>query len=139
MEKLENLMRNETSRRRSPGSRTFLDIIRGRRGSVDDDTVDPSTFVYSCFLMGEDSGYPPTWKRGELHAADGSVTWRRSRTGSKTSIPTPLRVFEVCDVTGPAGIKMKAESFKIVRGETSLGTTIGLGVPFLTWLEFGSS
>ncbi|WP_232292063.1 DUF2550 family protein [Frankia sp. QA3] len=130
--------------RRSPGSRTALDVLRGLLRPPDPDAV--TTLVaemetgclavqpveVSCFLRGAGDALPRRWRQGLLTLDGRTLTWqaRVGHRGEARRLPSRLDVEQVREVEGADRLKIKHGLFKIIVCQATSGR-VELAVPSL--------
>ena len=128
--------------RRSPGTRTALDVLREWFRPPDPDAVaklldamDAGQLVtrpvtVSCFLRGTAVAIPSHWRQGTLTLDGGAITWRRHLAvrPDLTRLPTKLDIEQVHKVAGDDRLRLKADLFRIIVCHAASGR-IELGVP----------
>lgn len=130
--------------RRSPGSRTALDVLRGLLRPTDPDAVtkvvaemDAGQLIdrpvaVTCFLRGAAAGFPHRWCYGILTLDGRALTWEPFlwRGNRVIRLPSRLDVEQVREVRGAEGFKIQRDLFRIVVCQATSGR-VELGVPTL--------
>jgi len=126
-------MADSERRRRAPGSRTMLDVLRGWipwRTRLEAPAATEDNYEVSCFIRGNIGGTTRRWRQGILPLGASPLHWHHwIKRSTVVEIPSGIRIIEVRAVTELYLFGPKRNLFQCLRCETKEGGWCDLAVP----------